>query len=163
MAILDYTTPTSIRAIIGVSDDEISDATIEDVVYSVMLNEALIDLSPTLVADYTTVKAILTPSADQTRFLNLVNTWCAYQVASQLMTSLELFAPKEIKSEKDAFTRIDDPYKDIEANIIQILSTLGTRILKLYAVLFPSQSTPTSTAIVSALAVGLPIDPVTGT
>lgn len=162
MAITDYTTPTSIRAIIGVSDDEISDATITDVVYSIMLDEALYDLSPTLATDYATVKALPTPTADQTRFLNLINTWCAYQVASQLMTSLELFAPKEIKSEKDAFTRIDNPYADIEANIVQILGTLGTRILNLYADLFPAQLPPKVTTIVSAVAVGLPLDPVTG-
>lgn len=163
MAITDYTTSISIRAAIGVSDDELESATIEDIIYSVQLDEALHDLGPTLADDYTTVKNSTPPlTKDQTRFVNLINTWAAYTVSTMLMTSLPMFAPKEIKSDKDALTRIDDPYKDVRTNIVQSASTLAGRILKLYAQLFPSQKAPTAVTYINVISVGLPSDPVTG-
>lgn len=161
MAITDYTTSTSIRAALGVSDDEIENATIEDDIYSVQLDEALYELSPDLAADYVTVKAgTQTPQA--VRFVKLVNTWCTYRVANDLLATVRMFAPQTIKADKDEATRVADPYKDLRETVSQLLSRFALSILTVYADLFPAQLPPVPKVTINLVSVSLPLDPVTG-
>jgi hypothetical protein len=161
MAITDYTTSTSIRAVLGVSDDEIENATIEDDIYSVQLDEALYELGPTLAADYATIKAG-TQTPQTSRFLKLINTWCAYHVANDLLTSVKMFAPQTIKADKDEAIRVADPYKDLRETVSQLLSKFALKILTVYADLFPAQLPPVQKVTINLISVSLPTDPVTG-
>jgi hypothetical protein len=162
MAITDYTTPASVRAIIGVSDDEIDDITIENSIYSNLLDEAFYDLSPTMEADYATTKASIPLNANQVRFVRLIETWAGYTVAGFLMTSMEMFAPQIIKSDKDEVARVSNPYVNVETNIKQITRSLANRILNLYPVLFPTHLVPDPVKYINVVATSAPVDPVTG-
>ena len=162
MAITDYTTTASIRAVLGVSDDELEDTTILDPVYSTLLDEALNDLNPSLATDYATIKAIPSPTPDQKRFLNLISTWSAYTVTQSLLVSVAMFAPQQITAEKDSQVRVSDPYKDLAQSVSELISDLAGRILTLYAKLFPAHVAPVKTVRLNMVSVGLPVDPVTG-
>lgn len=162
MAITDYTTYDEIRAILGVAPEELEDVTIALPTYGFMLSEGLLDLVETLEDDYATVSAIVPATKNTTRFVNLINAWAGYQVAGQLMVSIEMFAPQTIKSDKDEQTRVADPYKGLQEAITATLADLRARILKLYPLVLPGVIVPDAVAEVLMVNVGLATDPVTG-
>jgi hypothetical protein len=158
-----YTSPDSIRAILGVSEQELEDVTILDPVYSTVLDEALYDLGLDLPDHFAIVQETAPKTRTQARFVNVVATWSAYQVAQQLVLSVKMFAPKTIKSEKDQFDRILDPYSNLRGDIEAMLDNLKVKIGALYGELFPSEpAVPETPARTLVIASPLGTDPVTG-
>lgn len=141
MAIADYTSPDSVRAALGVSSAELEDEVIANEIYAFQLDEGLIEIADTLSDSYVATLELDTKTRTQQRFLNQVETWAAYYVASRLLSTVPVFSPRTIKSEKDSFERITDPYKLLRDDITATLDSLRTKILASLAVLFPAEPT----------------------
>ena len=163
MAITEYTTPDSVRAILGVSDDELEDEVIGNAVYTTLLDEALLDLSPTLPANFKVVQEQDTKTSDEARFVARVQTWSAYFLANLLLTSAETFSPQILKSEKDAFERVVDPFAHLREDVPGMMEYLRAKIDASYAILFPAEDIADSATVrILVVNAGLGTDPVTG-
>lgn len=162
MAVTDYTTSDLVRSVLGVSADELENTTIETTVYGTRLDEAAYTLAPGLPADFATIGAVPSPTPTQTRFLNLVEAWATYQMAYFLLTSVAMFAPKEIEASRDRFARVDDPYSFLRSSIPASLALISKQLLAVYAQLMPSEPIPDTVDLTYVDTVDLGTDPVTG-
>lgn len=159
LTLTTFCTPASVRAILGVSDDELEDFTILDPIYAVQLGERLTDINASITSVFLGLTAPANPN--QERFVDLVGTFAAYVVAQQLAGSVKMFAPQSITDSKSGAVRISDPYSDLRVSILGTLTYLTERILKTYALLYPAISVPALTQRVFAASVGIAKDPVT--
>jgi hypothetical protein len=160
ITLTDYCTTDSIRAVLGVSTEEIEDATILAPIYAVQLQEKLADINPGIVAAFAALPG--SPSADQLRFKELVQSCAAYQVAQFLLTSVRMFAPQTVMDSKSQMSRVTDPYADLRGEILGTLDYLIPRVRSVYTILFPTASVATSVARIFAINSGIAFDPVTG-
>jgi hypothetical protein len=116
MDLISATTFQDIRAALGVSEDEIDDATLSLDVYALNLEAEMRDFGPTFFSDFQGVllKALADRSASETWFLQMTKLFATYAVANQLAASLPLFSPKEITDGKASVTRYaSNPYLDV--------------------------------------------------
>lgn len=107
-----------IRALLGVSVEELENDTISLRVYERNLEESLIDLDPEMIGDYQEVESIEAPSRTeaQRRFFNALQSYATYHVAVDLAGALPQFSPRLISDSKASVQRHNDPYqKTIEA------------------------------------------------
>jgi hypothetical protein len=163
VALLTYTTYDDIRAALGVSSDEIEDATLSLSLYELNLTSEFEDINLSLESDYATVAALSSRTAVQDRFLQATRLFATYAVAYQATTSLPLFSPKDISDGKATVSRYaDSPYKEVIKKVEQLY---GKYRSKLEAALAANnaESAP-SIALRTYMAVSIPdSDPVTGT
>lgn len=164
MPLLDFTTYDDIRAALGVSDDEIEDATLSLDVYEFELIAELESVADNLIDQYGTVKALdegmRTPV--QRRFFQATRQFATYAVAKHLTVSLPLFSPKDITDGKASFSRYAaNPY---EKTIDAVKSKAESWRLRLKEALAGVQSvTATSLPLLNTFVVASPAtDPVTG-
>ena len=161
MAITTYCTTDSVRAVLGVSVDEIEDVTVLDPIYSLALSERFTDIDAGLEPFYATIP-LTGQTAAQTRFVNLVNTYAAYVVAQQLLNSVPMFAPQTITDSKASMIRAQDAYDDLRANVLGSINYIFTRIATTYKALNPSGTVPVYNGRIFAVTAG-GYDPVTNT
>ena len=162
MAFSDYTSPTSVRAVLGISVKEVSDATVTDTVYLTTLLEALYALSPDLSTDFLAAAAAPSPSAAQKRFVLLVETFCAYTAAVALIPSLPLAAPQIITDGKTSVNRVANPYERLLPALNASLAYIRANLMAAYAEVAPGISPLAPVRRTMVLNVGLSVDPVTG-
>lgn len=158
----DYTTADSVRAVLGISVKEASDAMVEDTVYLTGLLEALYALSTTLAADYKTARDASTRSAKQVRFVLLVQTFCSYTVALQLIPNLPLSAPQQITDGKTAMNRAANPYEHLKPQLATSLAYFKVNMIEAYAAVNSAITVPVATRRTMVVGSGLATDPVTG-
>lgn len=117
--IVDFTAPDDIRAILGVTVDDLSDATIMLSIYEQLLLTDLeaVDDSLDVPALYNAAMLEASPTAAQERLIRTTKTFATFSVAKQLCTSLPLFAIKQETDSKAGMTRFDNPYKEVIASI----------------------------------------------
>lgn len=156
----DYTSYADIRAVLGVSDDELSDETLGLSLYSDFLTQELEDVHVDLPGTYETIKAKATPSLLETRFLRTCNLFATFAVAKQLTAALPLFAAKDVTDGKAAVGRFDNPYKDVIKSINEQYGTMRTRLVAALSSVGTSGSA--SVAPVYFAVVSPATDPVTG-
>lgn len=163
MALLTYTTYDDIRAALGVSSDEIEDATLSLALYELNLTSEFEDIDLSLESTYATVSALTSRTDVQERFLQATRLFSTYAVAYQATTSLPLFSPKDITDGKAAFSRYaDSPYKEVIKRVEQMHGKYKSRLEQALAA-NNAVSAP-SIAYRPYLSVGVPTsDPVTGT
>jgi hypothetical protein len=162
MALTEFTTFNDIRAALGVTSDELQDTTLSLKLYEFGLTADLESVDLTLSEQYSTVSALPSPSAAQTRFLEATQLFSTYSVARALLGSLPMFAFKEVTDGKAIDTRFAlDPYKEttkrVEAQFAQTQERLRATLAAL---------TSTTVEVVrrSFLAVASPTrDPILGT
>lgn len=162
MAFSDYTSPTSVRAVLGISVKEVHDATVTDTVYLTTLLETLYGLSPTLSADFLLTSAEPTPSPAEQRFVRLVETFCAYTVAVALIPSLPLAAPQIITDGKASVNRIANPYENLLPALNASLAYIKNNLMAAYAEIYPGISPLAPVNRTMVVNVGLAVDPITG-
>ena len=156
-----YTDYASVRAVLGVSDDDLDDATLALSLYSDDLTQSLEDVAIDIEATYATTKAKITPTAQETRFLTACRLFATYAVAKTLTAALPLFAAKDVTDGKAAVGRFDNPYKDV---IRSINEQYGMSRNRLIATLTAMGTTSTASVARVYMAVASPSsDPVTGT
>jgi len=157
----DYTTYNDIRAVLGVSEDDLTDTTLALQIYEDYLTQELEDIDITLPDTYTTTAALATPTAAETRFVKACNLFATFSVAKTLTAALPLFAAKQITDGKAQVSRFDNPYKDAIKSINEQYETLKTRLI---AALGAIGTTTTAATVQRYFAVISPsVDPVTGT
>lgn len=163
MALVDFTSHDDIRAALGVSVDEIEDATISLPLYENNLAVELDEIDLDLATDYATINALPTKTAVQTRFLTIAQLFATYAVAKQLTTSLPMFSPKEISDGKASMVRFaQNPYKDTIAEVKRQWEANRARLEAAYAALADGTAAPAT--VLPYLTVSSPdSDPVTGT
>ena len=128
MAILDYTTYDDVRAVLGVSIDELPNSVVSLKVYENALLLALTEKSGVVDPDtvdrdlaehYTYLKALPSPTSDDLRNIALIEEYATYLVAATLCGALSMFAPKTQADGKATLTRFssEDTYKRVCAAI----------------------------------------------
>jgi hypothetical protein len=165
MALTDFTSYDDIRAALGVSPDEITDATLSLPLYELSLTSELDDVGSNLIADYMVIQdtGLSTWTSAQKKFDQFTRLFATYAVARQLTVSLPLFSPKEITDGKASMGRFSlDPYKETIKMIKEQYNTFRTKLEKAYA---DSQSTELTATVLRPyfVPVASNSDPVTGT
>lgn len=164
MALTDYTTYPSIRAVLGVATAEIRDTVLALPLYENALTLDLMTLNPTLITQYETIK-VIDPSARtalQARFFNLVQLYAAYAVSVQLLGSAEMFAPKKITDGAASMERNVDAWATLRDAVSLAYSRMRGQLLALLEEVDPTQPVPVLTTRRYVSAVALGTDPVTG-
>lgn len=155
-------TATDVRAVLGVSITEIPDVILTLTMFDNLVSLELEDISTDLAANYTTVNAIVSKTAADTRFLKIVTLYSTYLYAKLCLQQLPLFAVQSLTDGRASFTRQADPYESVKIGIAGMLSSLKARLLSAYGVLYPSTTLPTAAVtFTSTLSTGLAVDPVT--
>lgn len=163
MGILTLTTYDDVRAVLGVTVDELEDSTLTLELYANHLDMELEDIAAALPAQYTTVAAIAENlrTAAQQKFYRLTRLFATYSVARQLISGLPMFGPKDISDGKALVSRFaDSPYTrvadEVRAEYDRLLIALG----KAYGELISQAVTVTTRTY--AVSIGQGVDRVTG-
>lgn len=160
MALTDYTTYNDIRAVLGVSDEELEDTTLALEVYSVNLSKEMRGVHAQTVTQYTTIsgKVVGDRTAAEQQFYEQCRLFAVYAVAKQCLSSLPLFSPKDISDNKAAMSRFSDsPFRttmkevnarytenksDLAAAIATVLATSGTKAKRTWMATAKSTTDP---------------------
>lgn len=170
MALVDFTTYEDVRAALGVSVDELDDATLALSVYEFALKDELTETGEDavtgsdLISDYKTAnaKAPADRSSDETRLIEYTRLFSTYAVARHLSSALPLFSPKEQTDGKASLVRYtQDPYKHTIAEVKALYDRYRTRLIKVFSA-FKSTSAPAVTLRTYFSTVAATSDPVTG-
>ena len=160
MNLTDYTSYDEIRAVLGVSDDEIEDQTLGLPIYENQLGFEFDDISPTLIPLLDALDGQSSKTADELRLERIVSVFAAHAVARHLLMSLPLFAPKRVTDGRAETDRFVDPFTTLTSDVTAAYHSIRRRLVQaLGAAIAPQPAgTPREYLAVSRLAV----DPVTG-
>ena len=158
-ALTDFATYDEIRAVLGVSDEELEDGTLALPMYLKLLQLDFGDIAGTLEAQYLAAKASITPSAAEQKLVDVVSVFSAYAISKHLLTSLPLFAPKRITDGRAETDRVTDPFEGVREGVNSTYQSLKARVL----IALSNAGTPTTAATQRTYfaAAGLAINPVT--
>ena len=161
-----------VRAVLGLNDIELDDATLSVPVVGLSLQAELRDVARRLPQDLAACRA--SPPAQrsevQTQFLAGVHLFATYSVAMQLCAALPLMAPKEVSDGKAAVVRFaGSPYEVTSAHIKEQWGRWRVHLEAAHAAYVAHQAggqasfePAARTARVYVLAVAPAHDPVTG-
>lgn len=113
----DFTAYDEIRAVLGVSDDEIEDQTLALKIYLSQLQLELSSISPDLELTYDTIKAASAQTATERKLVTIVEVFSAYAIAKILLGSAPLFAPKRISDGRGEMERQVDPFQILREEV----------------------------------------------
>ena len=158
-ALTDFATYDEIRAVLGVSDEELEDGTLALPMYLKLLQLDFGDIAGTLEAQYLAAKASITPSAAEQKLVDVVSVFSAYAISKHLLTSLPLFAPKRITDGRAETDRITDPFEGVREGVNSMYPVLKSRVGAALTAL--GTSVTASPARIFFSVAGLAINPVT--
>lgn len=162
MALTTYTTYPEVRAVLGVSSTELPDSVLSLGIYGTMADLGLEDVHADIPASFSTVSALPSPTTQQQRFVDLVKLYVPYLLAKELLTSLPMFAVKQLSDGRAEFQRQADIYDDLKDGIDSALLSLRFRLAAAYNTLYPDAGIATGRATFNiTVASGLATDPVT--
>ena len=164
MDLTKYTTPTEVRAILGVNSKELPDNLLLFPTYLTTITLGLEDINSGIPTLFATVAALPSAnrSAQQARFFDLVTLYAPYIVAKQLLTSLSMFSVLKITDGRAEFSRQKDAYLPVAEGVDAMISGITTRIAITYAALTPGADVITAPSFVTMmLNSALATDPVT--
>jgi len=162
--LVDFTSFEDIRAALGVSAEEIKDATLSLPLYVNRLRMDLESVSASTLTLHATLANVQPASQteQQARFEIALQLFATYSVAKHLTISLPLFSPREITDGKASLSRYaQDPYR---ATIARVESEYDTLRQNLAAALAGAESVSAPTVSLRPWfsAVTPTPDPVTG-
>ena len=112
MTLTEFTSFDDIRAVLGVSVDELSDTTLSLNLYLFSLVSALEGVDLGVIPYFEPLVATAPSTATDIRFFQAVQVFASYAVAKQASGSLPMFSPKEQTDGKSSLVRFSqDPYK----------------------------------------------------
>jgi hypothetical protein len=156
----EYTSFAEVRAILGVSEDEVEDATLGLPVYATNLEAELRDVSLSLPTSYQAVRAKIVRTPEEDWFFRITQQFAAHVVAKQCLTALPMAAPREMSDGKASMSRFaDSPYRD---TIRRVESDLETNRTRLKAALDAVNASATIITRQVYFARSSSVDPVTG-
>lgn len=103
--IADYTSATSIRALLGVSLKELPDSIILDTFFWLALQAELHRICATISVDYHAAIELADTDDDAGRFSGAVSLFATYAVARSCMIAMPQFAPRSVTDGKAGFIR----------------------------------------------------------
>jgi len=157
-----YTTYDEIRAILGVTNEELEDSTLELDMYSLALMMELLEIDEGIETLFEVKDALQTPETLDNNFLRSIRLFSAYSVARQLCASLPMFGPKQITDSKSSITRFStDPYKETVREIKEAEEKYRKRLIEAIKALNASTVDPVSSIFI--LGIQPSRDPITGT
>lgn len=174
MLLTDYVPAyEEIRALLGVSDEELADGTLGLRVFLRSLEEGLNEIDDSLtkpagslLAQFKTVAKIAneTRTATQQRFFEAVQTYATYHVAADLTVTLPQFSPKTISDGKAMVQRhADSPYKVTIDGVLAGKSRALSRLKNAYQIQLGETPTSVITSLPAVLVISAPdTDTVTG-
>ena len=146
MALAPYTTNDEVRATVGVSDEEIPDATLDLALYARALEYELTQLGSSLISDFTTAAAAGSPTANQTALVSAVKLFAPFAVGNQLAAALPLMAPKMISDGKASFSRFaESPFQLTAEKVRQDFEKFKKNLSDVYATFLGSGATASFT------------------
>lgn len=151
----DYTSNDEIRAVLGVSDDELADTTLDLPLYLLQLEMQIEGVAVGLIAEYFDSKAAVTPTPLQQRLVTVVQVFSAYATAKTLLSSLPLFAPRRITDGRAEVERFNDPFAMVREGVESYLDSLEDMLEALaieLGLILPPVKTVRSYAGISPLA-----------
>jgi len=164
MALTDYTTFDDVRAALGVSSEELEDATLSLDVYGFSLLAELEEMTPSPLDAYLAIKDsdLETLGTNESRFFRATRLFATYSIARQLLPSLPMLAPKELSDGKATMVRFpSDPYKETGKRVESQYETAKNRLRDAFSAL--SATTSASQYRTYFTTVASSSDPVTGT
>lgn len=161
MASTDLTTSSAVRAVLGVSPQELPDDVLQEPVYMTMLTEDLRAIHPQLLTDFVSIAAVAEKTEVQERFYDLVQMFASYHIAKRCLGAVAMFAPKVLKDARAEMQRSDDPYRALREDVLATLAILKVRMRSAYALVNPTATVPTAAERLRVL-VATPVNPVTG-
>jgi hypothetical protein len=156
----DYTSYDEIRAVLGVSDEEIEDTTLALPIYAQKLEFEMEEISVNLQGFYTTALAAVPPTAAQTKLLNTVQVFSAYAIAKHLLGSASLFAPRRIGDGRAETERVTDPFEALRQHVEAGYQYMKQKVIAALEGL--GEQVGAATSRTYAASAGLPVDNVTG-
>lgn len=161
MSLFTYTTYDEVRAVLGVSDEELADVTLELPLYEQQLVLELESVYDSLPSMYIAIRS-LDPTSRTTKeqkLFDIVQVFSAYATGKILLVSAPRFAPKRITDGRAEVERVADSFANLRDDLEQTLIALRSRLLvalgALNVVLTPAVSR------VYFGAAGLSINPIT--
>ena len=158
-ALTDFASYDEIRAVLGVSDEELENGTLALPMYLKLLQMEFGDMEPTLEAQYLAAKGSASPTAEEQKLVDVVSVFSAYAISKNLLTSMPLFAPKRITDGRAETDRVTDPFEGVREGVNSTYQTLKARVL----IALGNAGTPTTAATQRTYfaVAGLAINPVT--
>lgn len=133
MSLTAYTTYAAIRAALGVSSKELTDAVLGTEIYEYELLRELRAIDAGLPADFATVAAVAEPRPTVSQNLyEAVRLFAAYNVANHCLSVLPLFSPKAISDGKASLSR--HTFEDAVARVESLFIRLRKSLIDAYAV-----------------------------
>lgn len=160
--ILSLISCDEVRGILGVSSEEIEDVTVAGTVNWLVLQETLLDIHTSLLTYFTTLQAQGSRTANEQRYVDIMQAYSNYVVAQILLGAVRMFAPQTVQDSKSQFGRVADPYADLKDAVLANINYLQNRLGKLYAVLNPGATIAVAPTRILVVVSGIPSDPVTG-
>ena len=160
---LTRTTYDEVRAVLGVSDEEITNATLDLKVFTDQLELELTDIDPSLPTYLDTITGVVegARTPEQKKLFAVGNMFSAYAYAKILLTSLPLFSPKRVTDGKAEFERFLDPFQEVRDGVSAGYVSMRVRLQTALAALNNAYSAPQASTVVFTASVGLAVDPVT--
>lgn len=160
MELTDFTSYAAIRAVLGVTEKDLADETLEIPLYLDSLIVDLEDVSLSFLDAYTEAQEAPNPTPAQERFLRATRTFSTYSVAKQLVSSMGMFGVKTVSDGKATMTRFDNPLNDVLKRIMSDYERWRLRLEKSYEDLGHETSTGVDRPFLSVISPSY--DPVTG-
>lgn len=159
-----FTTNPQVRSVFGLSEEELTDETLDLPMYEANLRLELRTIGVGIIADYTTTEALPGPLTDvQKDFVDAVTLFAPYAVAHQL-TGLPLFAVKSISDGKAGITRHSDAPFDKLIDTCKKNYERFRQVLENAYAAFKNADAPAEASIPTLFAISSPdSDPVVGT
>jgi hypothetical protein len=155
--------PAEVRAVLGVSATELPDSVISLGYSNLQVILELEDVNLGIPALYTTVSALpeISRTVTQQRFYDLVNLFCTYSRAKDLLAALPMFSVQRLSDGRAEFTRQTDPFEDVKLGVRGMFNSLRIKLTGVYTILTPADAVYTDVRHEFTSAVGLATDPVT--
>lgn len=162
MTILDYTSYDQVRAVLGVSSEEVTDSELALPIWWMTLNEKFSDISELVVPNYSTIAAISLGSRTpvQIKFLETAKLFATYAIAEDLLVALPMFGFQSVTDGKASQQRFDR-WDDIKIGIQKNVNVLKVKLRVTLAAIDVSYAAPVPVSRTYVASAGIATDPVT--
>lgn len=164
MALSEFTTFGDVRAALGVTSDELEDATLSLRLYDFSLRADLDSISAQLIPTFRSIAEEVEPTEDEIRLHEMVQLFATYSVARHLTSSLPMFSFKEVTDGKASDVRSSESYKATIERVEGLYEAYRTQVVSRLSTVVTGTSATSALVLRSYLSIGSPTrDPVTGT
>ena len=160
----EYTTYEDVRAALGVSSEEIDDATLGLDTFLTLLEEDLLAVNSGVPTAWLALPADPdTDSASEKRFRRLVKLYSTYAVAYRLLDSAELFGVLKVADGRASTERTAKAYENLRINVSTMLAKVEALLLDALLAMVPAAVVPVAAVNTYVSSTGIALDPVTNT